>query len=70
MRPIGCRLCFFSASSEARISQAAPSVICELLPGVTLPYFRSKNGRSLARFSTDASLRTPSSSEKVFPFAS
>jgi hypothetical protein len=24
-------------------------VICELLPGVTLPYFRSKNGFSLAR---------------------
>ena len=41
---------FFTASSEARISQAAPSVICELLPGVTLPYLRSKKGFSLARF--------------------
>ncbi len=48
--------------SDARISQAAPSVICELLPGVTLPYLRSKKGLSLARFSTEASLRTPSSS--------
>ena len=29
-----------TAASEASTSQAAaPSVICELLPGVTLPYF-------------------------------
>jgi len=29
------------------------TVICELLPGVTLPYLRSKNGLSFARFSID-----------------
>ena len=62
MRPIGCRSFFFTASSEARISHAAPSVICELLPGVTLPYLRSKKGLSFARFCTEASRRTPSSS--------
>jgi hypothetical protein len=37
-----------TAASEARISHAAPSVICELLPGVTRPYLRSKKGLSLA----------------------
>ena len=55
MRPMGFRSCFFTASSEARTSHAAPSVICELLPGVTLPYLRSKNGFSLARFGGEAS---------------
>jgi len=44
------------------MSQAAPSVICELLPAVTLPYLRSKNGRSLASDSGEASVLTPSSS--------
>ena len=32
---------------EASTSHAAPSVICELLPGVTRPYFLSKKGLSL-----------------------
>jgi hypothetical protein len=47
---------------EARISHAAPSVICELLPGVTRPYFLSKKGFSLARAAMLESARTPSSS--------
>jgi hypothetical protein len=42
------RPCFSTASLEASTSQAAPSVICELLPGVMLPYFLSKKGLSLA----------------------
>ena len=67
MRPMGCRSCLFSASSEASTSQAAPSVICELLPGVTLPYLRSKKGLSFARFSIEESRRTPSSSEYALP---
>ena len=62
MRPIGSRLFFRTKSSDARISHAAPSVICELLPGVTLPYLRSKKGLSFARFWIEASRRTPSSS--------
>jgi hypothetical protein len=32
------------------------------LPGVTLPYLRSKKGFSFARFWIEASRRTPSSS--------
>ena len=36
-------------------------MICELLPAVTLPYLRSKNGLSFARFSGVESSRTPSS---------
>ena len=59
--PIGVRLWRFTAVSSASSSHEAPSVICELLPGVTLPYLRSKKGFSLARFSTDESRRTPSS---------
>ena len=43
------------------MTQDAPSVICELLPGVTLPHGRSKAGLSLARLSTELSGRTPSS---------
>ena len=70
MRPTGARPWRCAASSEARIIQAAPSVICELLPGVTLPYLRSKKGLSFARFSIDESRRTPSSSGKVAPSAS
>jgi hypothetical protein len=41
-------LYFFNASSEARITHDAPSVICELLPAVTLPHGRSKSGLSFA----------------------
>ena len=48
-------------SSEARITQDAPSVICEELPAVTLPQGRSNTGFSLASFSTVVSGRTPSS---------
>ena len=57
----GLRPCSFTAASDARITQEAPSVICELLPGVTLPYGRSKAGLSSASFSTELSGRTPSS---------
>ena len=67
---MGVRSYFFRDSSDARISQAPPSVICELLPGVTLPYLRSKKGFSLARFSIEESARTPSSSVKALPFVS
>jgi hypothetical protein len=44
------------------ITQAAPSVICELLAAVMLPYFLSKKGLSLAMPAMLASARTPSSS--------
>ena len=33
MRPMAFRPCCCTAASEASTSQAAPSVICELLPG-------------------------------------
>ena len=61
MRPRGSSLCSVTARSEARRSHAAPSVTCELLPAVTLPYLRSKKGLSFARFSGVESSRTPSS---------
>ena len=54
MTALGFRLCFFTASSEARMTHDAPSVICELLPGVTLPHGRSNAGLSLARLSARA----------------
>ena len=57
----GVSPCFFTASSDARITQDAPSVICELLPAVTLPQGRSNAGFSLASVSTVLSGRTPSS---------
>src|SRR5262245_22125367 len=57
----GVSLCFSTASSDARITQEAPSVICEELPAVTLPHGRSNAGLSLARVSTVVSGRTPSS---------
>ena len=37
--------------ADASTSAAAPSVICEAFPAVTVPYLRSKIGRSLARAS-------------------
>ena len=61
MTAFGLQLVLFTASSEARMTQEAPSVICELLPGVTLPQGRSKAGLSLARLSALLSGRTPSS---------
>src|SRR6266705_74191 len=62
IRPSGFRSWRFTASSVASTSHAAPSVICEEFPAVTLPYFRSKKGLSFARFSAVESFRTPSSS--------
>src|SRR5439155_6092957 len=62
IRPSGFRSWRFTASSVAITSHAAPSVICEEFPAVTLPYFRSKKGLSFARFSAVESFRTPSSS--------
>ena len=46
---------------DARMTHEAPSVICELLPAVTLPHGRSNAGLSLASVSTVVSGRTPSS---------
>ena len=57
----GFRPCFATASSEARITQDAPSVICEELPAVTWPHGRSKTGRNFASVSVVESGRTPSS---------
>ncbi len=57
----GLRPCFAIASSDARITHDAPSVICEELPGVTLPHGFSKAGRSFASDSIVLSGRTPSS---------
>src|SRR5665213_3255587 len=57
----GVRPCFATASSEARITHEAPSVICDELPAVTWPHGRSNTGFSFARFSTEESGRTPSS---------
>ena len=45
--------CFFIASSEAMMTQDAPSVICEELPAVTLPHGRSNAGFNFASFSTE-----------------
>jgi len=42
-------------------------VICELLPGVTRPYFLSKKGLSLARLAIEESRRTPSSAAYTWP---
>src|ERR1700682_1003867 len=61
MTAFGFSPCFFTASSEARMTHEAPSVICELLPTVTLPQGRSKAGFCLASFSTELSGRTLSS---------
>ena len=47
----GVSLCFATAASEARITQEAPSVICEELPAVTWPQGRSNTGRSFASVS-------------------
>src|SRR5665213_1102565 len=57
----GVRPCLTTASSEARMTHEAPSVICEELPAVTWPQGRSNTGFSLARFSGEESGRTPSS---------
>ena len=61
MTAFGVRPCFATASSDARITQDAPSVICEELPAVTLPHGRSNTGLSLASVSGVESGRTPSS---------
>src|SRR5579863_1977372 len=57
----GVNPCSLIASSEARITQDAPSVICEELPAVTWPQGRSNTGLSAANFSGVESGRTPSS---------
>src|SRR6185437_16185336 len=57
----GCKPCLATASSEARITHDAPSVICEEFPAVTCPHGRSKTGRNFASVSCVESGRTPSS---------
>src|SRR5665213_1651872 len=57
----GVRPCFATASSEARITHEAPSVICDELPAVTWPQGRSNTGFNLASVSGEESGRTPSS---------
>ena len=47
----GFRPCLATASSEARITQDAPSVICEELPAVTWPQGRSNTGLNFASVS-------------------
>ena len=61
MTAFGVNLCLATASSEARITQDAPSVICEELPAVTWPQGRSNTGRNFASVSGVESGRTPSS---------
>ena len=61
MTAFGVSLCAFTASSDARMTHDAPSVICDELPGVTLPHGRSNAGFSLASVSAELSGRTPSS---------
>ena len=59
-RASGCKPKRLTAASLARISAPAPSLVCELLPAVTLP--RAANtGRSLAKPSMLVSGRGPSS---------
>ena len=57
----GVSPCLATASSEARMTHDAPSVICEELPAVTWPHGRSNTGLSFAKFSGEESGRTPSS---------
>src|SRR4029079_15926679 len=61
MTAFGVSPCLATASSEARITQEAPSVICEELPAVTWPHGRSNTGLSFASVSGVESGRTPSS---------
>ncbi len=61
MTAFGVRPCLATASSDARITQEAPSVICEELPAVTWPHGRSNTGFSFASVSGVESGRTPSS---------
>ena len=61
MTAFGLSLCFATASSDARITQEAPSVICEEFPAVTWPQGRSNTGLNLASVSAVESGRTPSS---------
>src|SRR6266550_2138651 len=61
MTAFGVRPYFATASSDARITQDAPSVICEELPAVTWPQGRSNTGRNFASASGVESGRTPSS---------
>ena len=76
-RASGLRSNCLTAFSLARISAPAPSLVCELLPAVTLPmpvglpvgsFGAANTGRSLARPSSDVSGRGPSSSLTVRVF--
>ena len=58
-RPIGFSPCFETKSSEATTTAAPPSVICDELPAVTVPYRRSKTGLSFASASIVWFSRTP-----------
>ena len=59
-RASGVRPNCLTAFSLARISAPAPSLVCELLPAVTLPW-AANTGFSLARPSSVVSGRGPSS---------
>src|SRR6516165_4252609 len=61
MTAFGLSPCLLTASSDATITQDAPSVICEELPAVTWPQGRSNTGLKPASFSGVESGRTPSS---------
>ena len=70
-RARGLRLKRLMAVSLARISAPAPSLVCELLPAVTLP-LAANTGRNFANPSSDVSGRAPSSmfTVRVFTFTS
>ena len=59
-RASGCKLNCLTAFSLANISAPAPSLVCELLPAVTLP-LAANTVRSLASASSVVSARGPSS---------
>jgi hypothetical protein len=59
-RASGLRSNCLTAFSLARINAPAPSLVCELLPAVTLP-LAANTGRSLASASSVVSARGPSS---------
>ena len=59
-RAKGFRPSSFTIFSPITITKAAPSLVCELLPAVTIP-FTAKAGFSFAKPSKVVSLLTPSS---------
>ncbi len=66
-RASGFRSNCLMAFSDARISAPAPSLVCELLPAVTLP-LAANTGFSLASPSSEVSGRGPSSMLTVRSF--